>query len=411
MRNSSDGSDDTQVRPVNLRGHLLAVPVDFRIALTRIRFSHHVLIQLRADDTTGVGEGILYRTLPHQAGALFSSLIRPAFADGRVLNASSERQRDWLAELTTASPALAYAVDTALWDLRGRAEGRSVAELLGGTQRRHISVTEQIFIRDWPTAEAELDDILSRGTRRLKVKIGVNPQADLEAIRRVRAFVGPDVEIRVDVNHAYTLAEGEPLYRALADLGVLALEEPLRLRDWPRLRTLRQRVGLPVILDESVLSLEDLQAAIAQEAVDILNIKLTRVGGISQALRYAEECRQHGVQVALGCTEDLGVGTAAIVHLAAALPEVHSTEGLGSIRLGFDLISEPWNVQDGTLAVPQGPGLGVTLPAEWQDRLPRRLRCFDLDDGGWLLTAFSHYALWLQRASNVMWRVRRKVER
>jgi L-alanine-DL-glutamate epimerase-like enolase superfamily enzyme len=411
MRNSSDRSDDTQVGPVDLRGHLLAVPVDFRIALTRIRFSHHILIQMRTDDATGVGEGILYRTLPHQAGALFGSLVRPALAEGGMLNTGPEEQRAWLAELATASPALAYAVDTALWDLRGRADGRPVADLLGGTQRRHIPITEQIFIRDWATAEAELDAILSRGTRRLKVKIGVNPQADLEAVRCVRAFVGPEVEIRVDVNHAYTLAEGEPLYHTLADLGVLALEEPLRLQDWPNLRALRQRVGLPVILDESVLSLEDLRAAIAEEAIDILNIKLTRVGGISQALRYAEVCRQHGVQVAIGCTEDLGVGTAAIAHLAATLPQVHSTEGLGSIRLGFDLTAEPWNLQDGALAVPQGPGLGMTLPADWQDRLPHQVQFFDLDNGGWPLRTFSYYALWFQRASNVIWRIRRKVER
>lgn len=400
----------TDVSVVSVDGHFLAVPVDFRIALAHIRFSHHLLIGLEAGDVTGVGEGVLYRTLPHQAADLFRRLARPAVEDG-LLGATPGEQEARVTQLTTASPALAYAVDTALWDLRGKEAGRSIADLLGGPRRRHIPITEQIFIRDWPTAETELAAILARGTRRLKVKIGVGPQADLEAIRRVRAFVGPEIEIRVDVNHAYSLAEGEPLYWALADLGVLALEEPLHVRDWSSLRALRRRVGVPVILDESILSLNDLRAAIAGEAMDALNIKLTRVGGISQALRYAEVCHQHGVEIALGCNEELGVGTAAIAHFAAALPEVHSTEGIGPLRLGFDLIAEQWEVRNGTLTLPEGPGLGVALPTGWADQLPRRVRCFNLSEGGWRLRVFSHYARWFQRSNNLLWRVQRRRRR
>jgi L-alanine-DL-glutamate epimerase-like enolase superfamily enzyme len=292
--------------------------------------------------------------------------------------------------------------------MRAKKAGKAVVDLLGGKRRPHVPITEQIFIRDWPTAEEELEGILSRGTRQIKVKIGTSPQADRKALHRVRAFVGPGVEIRVDANHAYTLAEGEPLYRALADLGVLAFEEPLSLRDWSGLQALRQRLGMVVILDESILSLDDLQAAIAQDAIDILNIKLTRVGGISQALRYAELCSQHGVEVALGCSEELGVGTAAIVHLAAALPQVHSVEGLGPERLGFDLIAEQWALTDGMLACPESPGLGVTLPAAWVDRLPSAVRHFNLSEGGGRLRIFSHYARWFQRANNLLWRAQRR---
>jgi muconate cycloisomerase len=313
-----------------------------------------------------------------------------------------------LAQLAAASPALSYAVDTALWDLRAKKAGKAVVDLLGGSRRRRVPITEQVFIRDWPAAEEELDGILSRGTRRIKVKIGTSPQADLEALRRVRDFVGPGVEIRVDANHAYTLAEGEPLYLALADLGVLALEEPLSLRDWPSLQALRQRLGMVVMLDESILSLSELQAAITQEAIDILNVKLTRVGGISQALRYAEVCSEHGVEVALGCSEELGVGTAAIVHLAAGLPQVHSVEGLGPQRLGFDLIAEQWSLADGMLSCPESPGLGVTLPTAWANQLPHGIRCFDLSDGGGRLRIFSHYARWFQRANNLLWRAQRR---
>jgi L-alanine-DL-glutamate epimerase-like enolase superfamily enzyme len=392
-------------------GYLFAIPVDFLIALARIRFSHHLLIQLHDDGLSGIGEGILYRTLPHQAADLFRHAVRPAVEGDDLLSSSVAEQEAWLAQLAAASPALAYAVDTALWDLRAKKAGKAVVDLLGGKRRRRVPITEQIFIRDWPTAEAELDGILSRGTRQIKVKIGTSPQADLEALRRVRAFVGPEVEIRVDVNHAYTTAEGEPLYRSLADLGVSALEEPLPVRHWPGLRALRQRLGIPVILDETILTLGDLQVAIADEAIDILNIKLTRVGGMSQALHYADLCHQHGVQVAIGCSEELGVGTAAIVHLAAALPEVHSVEGLGPQRLGFDLVAEQWALTDGMLTCPEGSGLGVTLPGTWAHLLPNGVRCFSLSAGGAGLRIFSHYARWFQRANNLLWRMQRRRDR
>ena len=401
-------SNGAPVAANRVDGYLLAVPVDFRISSARIRYSHHVIVKLRTGDLVGVGEGVLYRTLPHQCAELFQRLVRPILEKSCPLNGGANELGHWLTRLVGASPALAYAVDAALWDLSGKEAGKPVADLLGGAYQRQIPVTEQVMIRDWATAEAELEAILSRGTRRLKLKIGTSPQADLETTRRVRAFLGPAFEIRVDANRAYSLAEGEALYRKLADLGILALEEPLSGRNWADLRTLRGRVGLPVILDENVLGLDDLEKAIAEAAVDVLNLKLTRLGGVSQALRYAEVCRRHGVGTALGCTEDMGVGTAAIVHTAAALPNLHSMEGLGPLRLGFDVIAEGWQVVDGSLALPQEAGLGVTLPPGWQDRIPARVRRFDLSADSRRLKMFSHYARWYQRANNLLWRVQRR---
>jgi len=392
---------------VRVDGHLLAVPVDFCISSARIRYSHHLVVQLRAGDLVGAGEGVLYRTQPHQVASLFQRLVQPAVEKRHLLSSGSKELETWSEMLASASPALAYAVDTALWDLKGKEAGRPVAELLGGARRQRIPITEQIFIRHWPKAEVELDAMLSRGTRRLKLKVGAGPQVDLESARRVRAFVGPEFEIRVDANRAYSLADGEALYKGLADLGILALEEPLSGRNWSDLRALRRRVGLPVVLDENVLNLDDLQDAIAEDAIDILNIKLTRVGGISQALKYAEICRRHDVEVAIGCAEDLGIGMAAILHTAAALPDIHSAEGIGPLRLGFDLVTDQWEVKDGALTLPRGSGLGVTLREDWAGQLPCHVHCFDLSRKGWQLQAFSRYARWFQRANNVLWRAHR----
>jgi L-alanine-DL-glutamate epimerase-like enolase superfamily enzyme len=391
------------------RCELLAVPVRFRISLARVLYSHHLIVRLSRGDLAGVGEGVLYRVKPHQAGRVLHNLVLPWW---RQAGDRARLPEDWTEDArlwASASPAVAYAVDTALWDLRGRLEKRSIAHLLGGSRRSQVQVTEQLFIEDWDAAEAELAAMLERGTRRVKLKIGCNPESDLEFVRRVREFAGPAVTLTVDANHAYSLSQSEELYKRLAHLGVAVFEEPLRLRSWPALRELRERVGVPVMLDESILSLEDLRTALLERALDLLNVKLTRVGGISLAQEYIDACEEHGVGVSIGCTEDLGIGTSAIVQLAATLGEATPVEALGPLRLGFDVVQPGWVVDDGALAVPQGPGLDVRLDDGWRDRLPKQVRVFDLLGRGPRLWAFSWYSRLRQRAENVWLRFRRWV--
>jgi len=390
-------------------GFLVSAPVDFAIARSRIRYSHHVFVHLRAEGVDGWGEGALYRATLHQVARLFADRVRPWIESLQHSATADVAAESRLCELAKHSPSLAYAVDTALLDLRSRAERRSVAALLGGARRDVLPLTEQLFIQDWATTEGELESILARGTRCLKVKIGSSPAQDLSSIRRIRDRVGDAVEIRVDANRAYTLAEGLGLYRRLADLGVLGLEEPLHWRRWSELRDLRRKVGLPIILDESIQQPATLRQAIDAHAVDVLNLKLSRTGGISLARPYLDLCLQHGLQVAVGCSEELGIGTAAIAHMAAVLPALHSMEGLGPLRLGFDIVAEPWAAQGGALRLPEGIGLGVAPHGHWREHLPRLVHSYDLSRGPRQIWLFSSYSRLLQRANNVLWRARRRV--
>jgi len=350
----------------------------------------------------------LYRATPHRAARLLRDLVVPWWRDVADLEGLPP---DWSGEArrwADVSPGVAYAVDTALWDLRSRVEGRSVADVIGGARRSRVDVTQQLFIEEWIAAEAELKSILARGTRRVKLKIGRGPATDLAFVRRVQAFVGPQTALTVDANRAYSLAAGAELYRCLADLGVVTFEEPLRPRDWAGLRRLREDLGVPVMLDESVLSLEDLRTATQERALDVLNVKLTRVGGITLALEYIRLCLESGIEVSIGCTEDLGIGTAAIVHLAATLGTGVPVEGLGPLRLGFDVVQPSWVIEDGAVKVPAEPGLGVGLASHWVDTLPKRVRVFDLLDGRARVWAFSHYWRLRQRAENARLRLLRR---
>jgi L-alanine-DL-glutamate epimerase-like enolase superfamily enzyme len=393
---------------LELTCQLLSVPVRFRIARARIVWSHHVLVSVRHGAHTGVGEGVLYQPRPLHAARLLRTEVLP-WARRAVdpLGTEPEELRAWAA----VCPGLAEAVDGALWDLRGRTAGVPVAALLGTVRRRRLPVTEQVFIADQRRAGAELAAIRGRGTRRVKVKIGSGPAADLRAVQRARAALGPDVELRVDANCAYAAADALPLCEALAALGVVAFEEPLTRGDWPALRELRRRLGVAVILDESVRTPAELAAALDGEALDLLNLKLARLGGITRAREVAARCAARGVGVLVGASEELGVGTAQIAHLAAVLAGDPEVEALGALRLGFDVAEPTLAIADGALAVPSGPGLGVALRARWWAGLPSRCRVFDLAAPSARLWAFAQLALLRQRAINATLRAGRTAGR
>jgi L-alanine-DL-glutamate epimerase-like enolase superfamily enzyme len=157
------------------------------------------------------------------------------------------------------------------------------------------------------------------------------------------------------------------------------------------------------------LSLADLEQAIAAEALDILNIKLTRIGGISHALAYVARCRQAGVALSIGCAEDIGPGMASILHLSAALPDLYSTEGMGYLRLGTDVIATPLPVVAGQVALPDGPGLGVALLPDFAQAVGARARVLDLTTASrTYVNAYSRYVLLRQRAATVLHRLARR---
>ena len=393
--------------------YLLSFPVDFKIARTRIIYSHHIVVTLEVDGMVGCGSGVLYRGTPWQLKTLWDGWLQAALTQFLKTLEMSTLEAGWqplLDRLGSVQPGLNFAVDSALWDLRGKRNGQSVAEMLGGVYRTQVPITEQIFIDRWAESEGELRAMQQRGTSSLKVKTGFHPQHDVELVQRVHQFMGSEVEMRVDANRGYALADSLETYKAMAAAGVLAAEEPISDKDWSVLRRFRQETGLPVMLDESILSLDDLEQAIAAEALDILNVKLTRVGGITQALAYVKLCQQAGVALSIGCAEDIGPGMASILHLSAALPSLYSTEGMGYLRLGTDIIANnALPVVGGKVALPNAPGLGVELLPNFATAVSQHARVLDLSTSSRAYVyAYSHYVLFRQRAATALHRLARR---
>ena len=387
---------------------LLTVPMDERIARARIRYSHHLIVRVRGARHEGWGAAPLYARAPHEVRALRPTLRDvEASLDLTRLAAARAHLIDVLADL----PDVRSALDGALWELEALALGCPVTRLLGGTATS-VPITEQLFADAAARPEQAWPAIEARGTRALKVKVCGEPEADLEMLRRLRRVVGGDVRLRIDANRGFSPAAALRFAAGLGALGIEEWEEPVDA-SFEEIAHLREQTGLRVILDESVRSRADLDEAIACGAVDVLNLKLSRLGGITAAHRYRRRCRAAGVDVLIGCNEDLGPGMAAVLHAAAAWSPFE-TEGLGWSRLGLDIGTPSPVVTEGCVQLGETSGWGLEVepaahasPGTVRRRLPQPVH---LSSWSVPFAARSVVRKQHQRACNAWLRARRAVD-
>jgi O-succinylbenzoate synthase len=250
-------------------------------------------------------------------------------------------------------------VEMALWDIYGKQQGKSLAELLGGT-RREVPVGVSIGIQ--PSMEKLLkaaEDYLEQGYRRIKLKI--KPGRDVAETKAVRE-VYPDLALQVDANSAYTLENAQTL-KPLDDLGLLLIEQPLTADDlWDHSR-LQKEFATPICLDESVHALRHARQALEMAPRFIINIKPGRVGGLSVGAAIHNLCQEHGQPVWCGGMLETGVGRASNLAIAS-LPNFSLPGDISASARYYqqDITNEVFTLNpNSTITVPDQPGLGVTI--------------------------------------------------
>jgi O-succinylbenzoate synthase len=258
------------------------------------------------------------------------------------------------------------ALEMAVLDAELRTLGRSFADELGAVVDR-VPSGVSVGIHDTiPALLDAVDGYLAEGYVRIKLKI--EPGWDVEPVRAVRERFGDDVQLQVDANTAYTLADARHLAR-LDPFNLLLVEQPLPEEDVLGHVELARRLRTPVCLDESIVSAQTAAAAITLGACSIINIKPGRVGGYLEARRIHDLAVAHGVAVWCGGMLETGLGRAANAALAALPGFTLPGDISGSGRFYRTDITEPFVLDDGHIAVPTGPGLGVTPLPELLDEL------------------------------------------
>jgi O-succinylbenzoate synthase len=250
-------------------------------------------------------------------------------------------------------------LEAAVWDLLGQSQGQSIADMLGGSRDR-VAVGVSIGVQDSvPALLDRIADFWAQGYRRVKIKI--RPGWDVEVVRQVRERF-PDVPLMADANSAYSLADAGRLV-ALDDFDLTMIEQPLAYDDLVDHAELQRRLRTPLCLDESVPSLAAARAALALGSGRIINIKPGRVGGLTVARAIHDLCYAQGVPVWCGGMLETGIGRAHNVALASLPGFILPGDISASDRYFHQDIVEPAFVlnDDGTMSVPNAPGLGVAV--------------------------------------------------
>jgi L-alanine-DL-glutamate epimerase-like enolase superfamily enzyme len=253
-------------------------------------------------------------------------------------------------------------IEIALYDLMGKALKMPVYQLTGGRYRDKILVGIEVGIASPDEMAKKAIEYVEKGIRVLKVKVGVEPSEDIERIRAVRDAVGSDITLRTDVNEGWTSLQAIKTVKKLERYDLELVEQPAPRWDVQGLARVRKAASMPIEADESVYSPTDALNLIVNEAVDMMNIKVTKAGGLYNAKKIAAIAEAAGVPCLVGTEFNLGLGVAAKLHLAASTKNIsHACEFTECYIMSDSLLVTPLEIKDGCLDVPEKAGLGVEL--------------------------------------------------
>jgi D-galactarolactone cycloisomerase len=261
-------------------------------------------------------------------------------------------------------------VDIALWDLRGKAAGKPLWQLLGAERDSAPAYASGLFwVDDVDKLEAEAAAHVEHGFRRVKMRLGRDPDYDLAAVDAARRGVGGEHDVIVDGSHRYSLERAEWMGQELAARNVFWFEEPFPPEEVDAYVALRPRIDVPLAAGENDFGVQGFRELIRAGALDVVQPDACRAGGLSECLRIGRLAVDAGLKVAPHTWSD-AVAVVANAHFVASLPNGLTVEvdQTGSPFIE-ELLEAPLLIDDGRLALGDAPGLGITLNEQAVARL------------------------------------------
>jgi muconate cycloisomerase len=345
----------------------LGLPLHKPMLMAGLRVARAETLYVRIEDSDGVvgwGEAAAAPTMTGETLVGMAAAVRnhlgPALL-GRPLHPRGALT-SLLAAAIYGNAGARSAVETALLDLVARRLGVPLHELLGGARR---DAMEPLWLVGTASAEGDVADAVARvaeGYRFLKLKLGVKSVEEEErAMAGLRRALGDDVRLAADANMGLSLPDARRLAEAGREAGYLFLEQPLRHDDLRGMAAVAA-TGLPISADEGVHGIADLEAHAALGAAQGAALKSIKLGGPSAVLEAASACHRLGFSVNLSAkVAESSLGAAALLHLAACLPDLAWGVSPTQAYLAEDPVKHPIGMRGGQLALPSGPGLGVSV--------------------------------------------------
>lgn len=385
--------------------YLFSVPVDFRLSWGKMGYSRHLIFELEDEKgNKGLGEGVLYNTTHLKMPSFIDKDLIPFLNKNRFK--SFKAAREVLGTKFVAfEPAVAFALDTALWDMEGKIKKKASFEIFGGKERA-MEITEEIFITSLENTKREAKQLKKNGTKYIKLKVGASLELNSEAIKVVNDIGKGKLKIKLDANRVFNVEQVNKFVSNIKKSNIVLFEEPAGV-SFKELQKLKKVFPLPIMLDESIRTIADLNKAIKTNCFDVLNIKLTRLGGITNAREYIKICKRNNIAVSLGCSEELDIGMRAILSLGQAVKKLYGLEGLGNQRLNLYL-GNKIKITNGKVSLSKST-IGMGADIDLQD-ITNKVK----DRGGFIYSpnttsksiflAQEFIGIWKTRAENVLLR-------
>lgn len=337
--------------------------------------SPYVIVRVYTDEgLIGLGEATV---APRWSGetsqscvAAINDLIGPALTGEDPRQVQKLRRK--IDRVIKHNPFTKAAIEMALWDLAGKAAQVPLYQLLGGKVREEVPIKMVVGAFDVERARGLAERFLDWGVKCLKTKVGLDPAGDIARVKALRELAGPDIPIGIDANCGWNAARARLLLSELAQYDILFAEQPVPPGDPEAMAEVRRMTTIPVMADESIFTLGDAFHLTRARAADILSVYPGKHGGIQATLEIAHVARAAGIVCAMGSNLELGIATAAMLHLAVAEPaidsETYPADLIGPLYHEADMITEPLSLGPEVARPPDGPGLGVQLDEDQLER-------------------------------------------
>ena len=346
---------------------MLRVPLKtpFKTALRTVDTVEDVVVMIRTDTgQIGYGEAAATAVITGDThGSIIEAIrhfIKPRLVGQDVANLN--RLCALVQSSMERNSSAKAAVEIALYDLWAQLHDAPLYQMLGGGDP--VITTDITISVDYiDKMVADSLSALDRGFESLKIKVGKDIGLDIERVKAIHAAVQGRALLRLDANQGWTAKQAVQAMRALEEAGVVLelLEQPVKAADIAGLKYVTDRVNTPVMADESVFNPSQVIDLIQQRAADIVNIKLMKTGGLSNAIRIADIAAIHGVPCMIGCMIESSISVAAAVHLAVAKSDVITKVDLDGPSLGqFDPVSGGVTFNESEISISDAPGLGIT---------------------------------------------------
>jgi L-Ala-D/L-Glu epimerase len=340
-------------------------------ALGQHTVSRYVLVRVTTDNgIEGAGEATV---MPRWSGesvwgtvALIDRVLAP------LLNGHDPEDIAGLSSIMEGAAAGNWftksAIEMACWDILGKAAEKPVYELLGGAARSR-SIRCRFSMGAYPPERARkrAGELVDEGFTTIKVKVGTNPEEDIERVQIVREVIGPDLEIVIDANCGWDAKTAINACQRMDELNlnVALFEQPTTNGDYAALAEVRENIRAQVMADDIVFDLADARECIRNNAADVISLYPGKNGGIGRTKQIVEECERNNVACSIGSNLELDIATAAMCHVVVACPnmqiETYPGDILGPDYHEVSIARNPISIKGPIVSITDAPGLGVDV--------------------------------------------------